>query len=119
MPLAGVVAFLPSAIATAQVFNGGGIQDGLEATEGITGVSTEDPRTAIINIIAAILNFVALLAVIMIIIAGLYLVLSMGEEERKEKAKKIILYTLIGLVVILFSRIIVSLITVYLADQVA
>lgn len=78
----------------------------------------EDVRGTIITIIAAVLNFLALIAVIVIIIAGIRLIVSQGEEEQKEKAKKTILYAIIGLVVVLFARVIVSLITVYLADQV-
>lgn len=104
--------------AAAQVFNGGGIDAGLEPASEVTGVLDENPRTVVLKILAAILNYLALIAVIMVIIAGFYLVLSMGNDEQKDKAKKIIQYTLIGLVVILFSRVIVALVTVWLADQI-
>lgn len=117
MPLAGATAFLPAAIASAQVFNGGGISEGLGQAGGVTGVAGDDPRGAIISVIAAVLNFAGVFAVAMIILAGFYLVLSMGNDEGKEKAKKTILYTLIGLIVILFSRVIVSLVTVWLAGE--
>lgn len=118
MPLAGAVAYLPAAAATAQVFNGGGVQEGIDQASEVTGVTEDNPRTVIINVIRAVLDFTALLAVAMIILAGFYLVLSFGNDENKEKAKKIILYTVIGLLVILFARVIVSLITVWLASQV-
>lgn len=108
--------FLSRAIA--QVFNGGGIPEGLDKADDVTGMSTTDPRTAVINVIAAVLNFMALTATVMVIIAGIYLVVSLGNDEQKEKAKKIIYYTLIGLIVILFARIIVSLVTVWLPSQV-
>jgi len=78
----------------------------------------DDIRETIITILAAILNFLALIAVVVIIIAGIRLIVSQGEDEQKEKAKKTILYAIIGLVVVLFARVIVSLVTVYLADQV-
>lgn len=104
--------------AAAQVYNGGGIDEGLDEADNVTGLNTANPRLAIINILKAVLNFLALIAVVMIIVAGFYLVLSMGNEEQKDKAKRIIIYTLIGLVVILFARIIVSLVTVWLASQV-
>lgn len=107
-----------AALAQRPVFDGGGIPAGLESTAGVTGVSNADPRTAIVDILVTILNFAALLATVMIIIAGFYLVLSLGSEDNKDKAKRIIYYTLIGLVVILFSRILVSLVTVLLASQV-
>lgn len=117
-PAAIVAASLRSMTAAAQVFNGGGIDAGLEPASQVTGVLDESPRAVVLRILAAILNYLALIAVIMVIIAGFYLVLSMGNDEQKDKAKKIILYTLIGLVVILFSRVIVALVTVWLAEQV-
>ena len=116
--LAALAAFAATR-AHAQVFNGGGISDGVTQANGVTGISTDDPRQVIVNVLATILNFAALFATVMIIIAGFYLVLSLGNDANKEKAKKIIYYTIIGLVVILFSRIIVSLITVWLPSQVS
>lgn len=98
----------------AQVYNGGGIQAGIGATSGITGVATADPRSVIIKIITVVLNYAALAAFVMVVIAGFYLVLSNGNEENKDKAKKIITYTLIGLVVLLFSRVIVHIFTIIL-----
>lgn len=78
----------------------------------------DEVREVIVSVIEAILNFLALVAVIVIIIAGIRLIVSQGEEEQKEKAKKTIFYAIIGLVIILFARVIVSLVTVYLADEV-
>jgi hypothetical protein len=102
----------------AQVFDGGGVDAGLDQAAGVTGVATGNPRMVVVRVLATILNFLGLIATIMIIIAGFYLVLSLGNEESKEKAKKIILYTLIGLFIILVSRIIVSIITKWIASQV-
>lgn len=78
----------------------------------------ESIRTTIVNIITAVLNFLALIAVIVIIIAGIRLIVSQGEEEQKEKAKKTILYAIIGLVIVLFARVIVGLVTVVFAGDV-
>lgn len=102
----------------AQVYNGGGIPAGVNATAGITGISSANPRQAIINIIAVVLNYAALAAFIMVVLAGFYLVLNNGNDENKDKAKKIITYTLIGLVVLLFSRAIVQIFTVWLPSVV-
>jgi hypothetical protein len=102
----------------AQIYNGGGIPDGVNATAGITGVSSGDPRSVVVSILATVLNFAALAAFVMVVIAGFYLVLSNGDDERKEKAKKTIFYTLIGLVVLLFSRIIVEIFTEWLPSVV-
>ncbi len=119
MGTSGVAATAFSRAAVAQVFNGGGLQEGVDAASGVTGIATGDPRSVIINILITILDYVALLAVIMIIVAGFYLILSLGNDEQKDKAKKIILYTIIGLLVILFARLIVSLVTVWLASAVS
>lgn len=65
----------------------------------------------ITSIIKTILDFLALIAVIFIIVAGIRLIISQGEEEAKEKAKKSIIYVIIGLIVVLISRIIVGFFT--------
>jgi hypothetical protein len=102
----------------AQVYNGGGIPAGVNAASGITGVATANPRTVIINIIATVLDYASLAAFVMVVLAGFYLVLNNGNDENKDKAKKIIYYTLIGLVVLLFSRTIVLIFTKWLPTQV-
>jgi hypothetical protein len=83
-----------------------------------SGGDPESIRRVITTIITAILNFLALVAVVIVVIAGIRLIVSQGEEDAKEKAKKTILYALVGLVIVLFARIIVELITEYLAGQV-
>jgi hypothetical protein len=111
---AGVMAFTYAQSAFAQSFAGPSPNVG-----GLPDASSENEvRQIIVDIIAAVLNFLALIAVIVIIIAGIRLIVSQGEDEQKDKAKKTILYAIIGLVVVLFARIIVSLVTVYLFNQV-
>ena len=83
------------------------------------GASAGDIRQVISNVLTTVLNFLALIAVVVVVIAGIRLILSQGEEEAKEKAKKTIFYALIGLVVVLFSRVIVGLVTVYLFQTVS
>ncbi|MDO8648233.1 MAG: pilin [Candidatus Peregrinibacteria bacterium] len=86
-----------------------------------TAKPSDDPnsvRTIITTLITTILNFLALLAVIYIIVAGIRLIISQGEEGEKDKAKKTILYVVIGLIVILFARVIVGFVTKYIAGQV-
>lgn len=102
----------------AQVYNGGGISDGIGQASGVTGVASADPRDVVVNIIATVLNYLALAAFVMVVIAGIYLIVSLGNDDNKEKAKKIIYYTIIGLIVVLFSRIIVSLVTEWLPSQI-
>lgn len=108
-----------AAIVAAPIYNGGGPLEGVDATDGLAGIPTAEPRETITSILEAILSYMALLSVAAIIIAGIYLIVGLGSDESKDKAKKIVQYTLIGLAIILFARIIVSLITVFLADQIS
>lgn len=66
------------------------------------------------KLIEAIVDFLIKLALagapIMIIIAGYYFVTSRGEPERISTAKKIVLYTSIGLIIILMAKGIVALV---------
>jgi uncharacterized membrane protein len=50
----------------------------------------------------------ALVAVVFIVIAGIRLVISQGEEAEKDKAKKTIFFVIIGLVLILLAQGIVA-----------
>jgi succinate dehydrogenase/fumarate reductase cytochrome b subunit len=77
-----------------------------------------DIRGIINDIIIAVLNFLALIAVVVVIIAGIRLIVSQGNDEEKDKAKKAIFYALAGLVIVLFARVIVGLVTNYLAGEV-
>lgn len=81
------------------------------------GASPSSIRNIITTILVAVLNFLALIAVVVVVIAGIRLIVSQGEEEAKEKAKKTILYALAGLAIVLFSRVIVGLVTEYLASN--
>jgi hypothetical protein len=83
------------------------------------GTGAQAYRDIIIKVLTAVLNFLALIAVIVVVIAGIRLIVSQGEEETKEKAKKTIFYALMGLVIVLFARVIVGLITNYLSGAVA
>lgn len=107
------------AAAAAPIYNGGGPLEGVDATTGLQGIPNAEPRETITGILQAVLSYMALIAVAAIIVAGIYLIVGFGADDSKDKAKKIIQYTLVGLAIILFSRIIVSLVTVMLADQIS
>jgi hypothetical protein len=87
----------------AQVYSGPGLQPGAEGL-GVSGIHGGSLRVTIANIVNKVLGYVSLLAVVVIIIAGLYLILGLGSESSKETAKKIVLYTAIGLILILLSK---------------
>lgn len=120
---AGAVAFaslLPVTQAVAQVFQGTGLTGGLQHASGLQGISqSSDLRQSILNVLVSVLNMLAIVSVATVVIAGIYLIISLGEEDNKEKAKKTIYYTLIGLTVILLARVIVGLVTVFLKNRVS
>ncbi len=107
---------LPATV-TAQVYNGGGINAGVAAA-GSLGLSTGNPFYVLLNVIRIVLNLMGIVAMAAIIIAGIYMIISLGNDEQIDKAKKIIKYTLIGLIIILFSRILVGLVTHFLYSAV-
>ncbi len=71
------------------------------------GGATNVDRGPIEQLLITITNYLALAAVITVVVAGIILILSFGNEERKDQAKRIIFYTLAGLFIVLFSRVIV------------
>lgn len=67
-----------------------------------------DIVTTVTNILSMVLNLLGLLAAVVIVIAGIRLIFSMGDEEGKETAKKTILYAVIGLLIILFAKALIT-----------
>ncbi len=95
-------------IAHASVYGGCGIVCGLAGTAGLGGIASATSITALILIIINfILNLVLLLAVLAIIVAGVYLIVSNGDEANKDKAKKIVFYAIAGIILIELARFIV------------
>lgn len=93
---------------SAAVYNGG-LNAGITAAGSIEGVSSGNPREVIGKIVNTVLSYVAILAVSVIIFAGIYLIISFGNDQAKETAKKVIIYTAAGLLIILLSKAIVTL----------
>lgn len=67
-----------------------------------------DLKGTIVAIAQTILSFVSLVAVVVIVIAGIWLIVGLGDDSSKEKAKKIVIYTIAGLILILIARAIVT-----------
>ena len=68
-------------------------------------------RSVVLHILGIVLNYLALVAVIFIVVAGIRLIVSQGDDTAKDKAKKTILYVAIGLIVILLARVAVQFIS--------
>lgn len=97
-------------------YSGDGIDAGVDQAAGIGGISGGDPRETITKVLKTAISFVALIAVTVIVIAGMYLLFSNGNDEAKEKAKKIIFYVIAGMIVIAFAGAIVVIVSDILTD---
>lgn len=78
---------------------------------------TNDIRGTVVGILKTILNFMALAAVVFIVIAGIRLIFSQGEDAEKDKAKKTILFVVAGLVLILLAQAIVTIVATQFAES--
>ena len=96
------------AFAQGTVFNGGGLGAGIAAATQISGPVQMDARTFVLVLLAKVLNFMALAAVVAIVVAGIFLIFGGGEDTSKTKAKNIIIYVGVGLLVILLARLFVA-----------
>jgi len=67
------------------------------------GLSTLDLKSTVINIIKWVLGIVSLVAVSFLIYGGILWMTSKGNEEKIAKAKKVIINTVIGIVIILLA----------------
>ncbi|MFH1255261.1 MAG: IPT/TIG domain-containing protein [bacterium] len=88
---------------------------GLEPAAGI-GLANSDPRIIAANIIRMILGFLGIAAVCLIIYAGWLYMTAEGEEEKVEKAKKILIGASIGMAICLASFAIASFVLNRLMD---
>jgi len=65
--------------------------------------SLDDPNEIIGMVVKRVLEVLGVAAIIMIIYAGIIWMTAQGNQERTEKAKKILLWTSVGLAIILGS----------------
>ncbi len=75
---------------------------------GLAATSNNDIKGLIIYVIEQILDFVLVVAVLYVIIAGIRLIVSGGNDEQKDKAKNTIIYVIAGIIVVLLARVIVT-----------
>jgi Type IV secretion system pilin len=62
-----------------------------------------DIRALALNIVSFFLGFLGLVAVIMIIYGGITYVTAAGNQEKVDSAKKIIMYAIVGIIIVLIS----------------
>lgn len=65
-------------------------------------------RSLALRMVSYFLTFLGLIAVVMVIYGGITYVTAAGEDEKINSAKKIIMYALIGIVIVLISFAIVN-----------
>ncbi len=87
--------------AAGQVFTGNGM--GIEDAGNIETGGSGDLRSTAENILFTVISYMGLAAVFVIVIAGIYLIVGGGTDDARSKTVKIILYTIVGLLVILLA----------------
>ncbi len=89
----------------------GSLIETMEVSEGEFGkelAGETSLRQAIIKVINFVLTFIGVLAVAVIIFAGFRLIISGGDDGAKEKAQKMIIYAIVGIIIVLLSYAIVN-----------
>jgi MFS family permease len=74
----------------------------IENIGGTVGLGSSDLKNTVVNILQWVLGILALVAVAMIIFSGFIAATSQG-DERGERAKKVILGAVIGLIIVLLA----------------
>lgn len=102
-----LLAQLSGAVAASQFFVGKAFA-ALSDPNVIPGLSSDvDIKNAIVRVITWVLDFILIIAVLFVIVAGIRLIVSGGDEGEKDKAKQTIIYVIAGIIVILLARVIV------------
>src|SRR6056297_2138521 len=83
-----------------------------------TNLGEEDPRSLLTNLVNLAMTFLAIIAVIVILIGGFKWMTAAGNEDKVSEAKKIVIGGVIGLVIILASWAIASFVLTTVADKI-
>ena len=103
-----LLAQISGALAASQMLVGRAFAKLPDPTD-ISGLSTgTDIKTIIADILVKILDFILIIAVVYVVVAGIRLIVSGGDEGEKDKAKTTIIYVIVGIIVVLFARVIVT-----------
>ncbi|MFA5070291.1 MAG: hypothetical protein WC528_03335 [Patescibacteria group bacterium] len=75
----------------------------IENIGGTLGLGTADLKASVINILQWILGLLGLIAVVILVIAGFMWMTAAGNEDKIDKAKKMISGAVIGIIIILLA----------------
>jgi len=89
-------------------YSGGGVEEGIEQANDLSTGGTTDVRETITSIMFGIITFLGIIAVLVIVIAGIILVVSGSDEGQRDKAIKMVIYAVVGLLIVLLAGAIVS-----------
>jgi hypothetical protein len=103
--------FFSTLVVTSKTFAFGSDKFGTGDLDDLPNPGNGDLRVAVLNLIKTVLSYLALIAVVYIIYAGIRLMVSRGNEEAVSEGRKTIIYVLVGLIVIIFARFLVSIAT--------
>ncbi len=105
--LSKVAATASAAVVASQLFMQRALA-ALPAPPGVPGLSGQaDIKQTIVDLLVKVLDFITIVGVVFVVIAGIRLIISGGDEGEKDKAKKTIIYVIIGIIVVLLARVIV------------
>ncbi|MFA5820547.1 MAG: hypothetical protein WC873_00290 [Candidatus Gracilibacteria bacterium] len=99
-----LMSFLPVAGAASSILNP---TDNPDAVSTATG-GASSLRQLVLTMVNYFLGFLGLIAVLMVIFGGVTYVTAAGKDDAVEKGKKIIMYALVGLVIVLLSFVVVN-----------
>ena len=94
------------------IFDGDGLVGGLgQAESELTGTgirADQDLVPAIANVINFLLGFVEIFAILAFVVAGFYFILGFGSDSAIQRARKILIWAAVGIIVIEFSKVLVD-----------
>lgn len=98
---------------TAQIFDGDGLVDGLDKAKTELGTKSgirddTDLVDAIVAVINFILLFAGIFAFVAFVVAGFMFILGFGSDQANQRARKIMIWAAVGLLVIIFAYVIVD-----------
>lgn len=73
----------------------------INTSRSFNGYGTNDPETILVNIVNWGLGILALIAVVLVLIGGFQWMTAAGDETKVDKAKKVLVAAVIGLVIVM------------------